>query len=63
MPEFEINQAANDPIPTPETPYLDPDDFADVPKPRGREGLPKAFRMRHASHYVEQLMGEAPIQS
>ncbi len=63
MPEFEINQAANDPIPTPETPYLDADDFVDVPKPRGREGLPKAFRMRHPSHYVEQLMGEAPIQS
>jgi hypothetical protein len=63
VPEFEINQAANEPIPTPETPYLDADDFADVPKPRGREGLPKAFRMRHPSHYVEQLMGEAPIQS
>ena len=63
MPEFEINQAANETIGTPETPYLDPDDFADVPRTRGREGLPKAFRMRHASHYVEQLMGDAPIQS
>jgi ParB-like nuclease family protein len=63
VPEFEINQAANETIGTPETPYLDPDDFADVPRTRGREGLPKAFRMRHASHYVEQLMGDAPIQS
>src|SRR4029453_16444501 len=63
VPEFEINQAANETIASPETPYLDPDDFADVPGSRGREGLPKAFRMRHASHYVEQLMGDAPIQS
>jgi len=63
VPEFEINQAANETIATPETPYLDADDFADVPRGRGREGLPKAFRMRHASHYVEQLMGDAPIQS
>jgi hypothetical protein len=63
VPEFEINQAANETIATPETPYLDPDDFADVPRTRGREGLPKAFRMRHGPHYVEQLMGDAPIQS
>jgi ParB-like nuclease family protein len=63
VPEFEINQAANETIASPETPYLDPDDFADVPRSRGREGLPKAFRMRHGSHYVEQLMGDAPIQS
>ena len=61
--EFEFNQAANETIRTPETPYLDPDDFADVPRTGGREGLPKAFRMRHASHYVEQLMGDTPIQS
>ena len=63
MPEFEINQAANEAIASPETPYLDPDDFADVPRSRGREGLPEAFRMRHGAHYVEQLMGDAPIQS
>ncbi|HEU4939664.1 MAG TPA: ParB N-terminal domain-containing protein [Vicinamibacterales bacterium] len=62
MPEFEINQAAHETIASAETPYL-PDDFADVPRSRGREGLPKAFRMRHGSHYVEQLMGDAPIQS
>lgn len=62
MPEFEINQAANG-IERPENPYLDPDEFGDVPRTRGREGLPKAFRMRHPSHYVEQLMGDAPIQS
>jgi hypothetical protein len=33
------------------------------PKPRGREGLPPAFRMRHQRHYVEQLMGDAPIRT
>jgi len=63
VPEFEINQAANETIDRPDTPYLDPEDFGDVPPGRAREGLPKAFRMRHAPHYVEQLMGDAPIQS
>src|SRR4051812_28761880 len=63
VPDFETNQAAEGTIERPETPYLDPDDFADVPRDRGREGLPPKFRMRHASHYVEQLMGDAPIQS
>ncbi|MDQ3347288.1 MAG: hypothetical protein M3545_04905 [Acidobacteriota bacterium] len=29
------------------------------PMPMLREGLPAAYRMRHAPHYVEQLMGEA----
>lgn len=63
MPDFEFNQAADSTIARPETPYLDPDDFADVPRGRSREGLPPKFRMRHASHYVEQLMGDGPIQS
>src|SRR5262245_24944908 len=31
--------------------------------PRTREGLPKAFRMRHGKHYVEQLMGDAPLRT
>lgn len=31
--------------------------------PRGREGLPPAFRMRHQRHYVEQLMGDGPIRT
>src|SRR5262245_41052287 len=31
--------------------------------PRTREGLPKAFRMRHGRHYVEQLMGDAPLRT
>ncbi len=34
----------------------------EIPAPRSREGLPPAFRMRHGRHYVEQLMGEAPIR-
>jgi hypothetical protein len=28
-----------------------------------REGLPPAFRMRHARHCVEQVMGDAPIRT
>jgi hypothetical protein len=31
--------------------------------PRNREGLPPAFRMRHGRHYVEQLMGDAPLRT
>ena len=31
--------------------------------PRGREGLPPAFRMRHGRHYVEQLMGDEPLRT
>jgi hypothetical protein len=58
-----MNRAADPTIPRPETPYLDPDDYGDVPRGRSREGLPPKFRMRHASHYVEQLMGDGPIQS
>jgi hypothetical protein len=63
VPDFEINQAADPTIARPDTPYLDTDDLADVARSRSREGLPPAFRTRHASHYVEQLMGDAPIQS
>ena len=33
------------------------------PPPRSREGLPPAFRMRHSRHYVEQVMGDAPIRT
>jgi hypothetical protein len=51
--------------------YTDTDDTGDEDLPaapparpaRPREGLPAAYRMRHASHYVEQLMGDAPIQT
>ena len=28
-----------------------------------RDGLPKAFRMRHGKHYVEQLMGDGPLKT
>ena len=63
MPDFEMNQATDETIARPDQFDCDPDDFADVPRTRAREGLPAAFRMRHASHYVEQLMGDAPIQS
>ena len=63
VPEFEINQATDETSARPDPFNCDPDDFAEVPRTRTREGLPAAFRMRHASHYVEQLMGDAPIQS
>jgi hypothetical protein len=42
------------------------DEPAARPRARGsrtREGLPPAYRMRHASHYVEQLMGDTPLQT
>ena len=32
-------------------------------EPPRREGLPPAFRMRHGLHYVEQLMGDEPVQT
>lgn len=64
MPEFDVNPVAHEKtFRGPETEYSDPDDFADLPRTRTREGLPAKFRMRHASHYVEQLMGDAPIQT
>ena len=64
MPEFDVNPVAHETtFSGPETEYSDPDDFADLPRTRAREGLPAKFRMRHASHYVEQLMGDAPIQT
>lgn len=28
-----------------------------------REGLPAAFRMRHGRHYVEEVMGDAPLRT
>jgi hypothetical protein len=33
------------------------------PGPRSREGLPPTFRMRHGRHYVEELMGDAPLRT
>jgi ParB-like nuclease family protein len=29
----------------------------------GREGLPKRFRMRHGRHYVDELLGDAPLRT
>lgn len=31
--------------------------------PRSREGLPASYQMRHRRHYVEQLMGDAPLNA
>ena len=35
---------------------------ADMPQ-TAREGLPAAFKMRRERHYVEQLMGDAPLRT
>jgi hypothetical protein len=35
----------------------------DRPAPASREGLPKRFRMRHGRHYVDELLGEAPLRT
>jgi len=45
-----------------------PDEAPETPvqrdeRPRSREGLPAAFKMRHGRHYVEQLMGDAPLRT
>ena len=61
MPDFEINPSAGQTGSQIETPYCDPDDFES--RTPVREGLPPKFRMRHAPHYVEQLMGDAPLQT
>jgi hypothetical protein len=50
----------------PEFNEADDDSGIEVPETRPsrrREGLPTTYRMRHAPHYVEQLMGDAPIQT
>ena len=61
MPDFEITPSAGQTAGQIETPYCDPDDFES--RTPVREGLPPKFRMRHAPHYVEQLMGDAPLQT
>ena len=63
MPDFDINPVTDHSNVGIEAEFDGGDDFSDIPKARVREGLPAKFRMRHASHYVEQLMGDAPIQT
>ena len=58
MPDFEFTPGTDETLGRIDTPYCDPDDFSDEPRRSPREGLPPKFRMRHAPHYVEQLMGE-----
>ena len=72
MQDFEMTpplQPAAAVSPGPE--YTDPEDDGEeeqparrpAPRSRSREGLPPAYRMRHAPHYVEQLMGDTPLQT
>jgi hypothetical protein len=63
VPDFEFTPGTDEPLGRIDTPHFDPDDFADEPRRAPREGLPPKFRMRHAPHYVEQLMGDAPLQT
>lgn len=62
MPDFEVTPSPGQTTDRIDTPYCDdPDEFE--PSTPVREGLPPKFRMRHAPHYVEQLMGDAPLQT
>jgi len=67
--DFEMTpHAQQEPAVRPDPDYTEPDDEGEEEVPqarpsRRREGLPTAYRMRHAPHYVEQLMGDAPIQT
>ncbi len=70
MPDLETTpplqpDAAVRPVPDPTEPDDEPDEEpARRARPsRTREGLPSSYRMRHAPHYVEQLMGGGPIQT
>ena len=38
-------------------------DREDSPSRPAREGLPKRFRMRHGRHYVDELLGDAPLRT
>jgi len=62
VPDFEITPSPGQTTDRIDSPYRDdPDEFeSSTPV---REGLPPKFRMRHAPHYVEQLMGDAPLQT
>lgn len=60
-----------DPVGSEETSSADLQDFAKE-EPSGREhdrtsapreGLPKRFRMRHGRHYVDELLGDAPLRT
>ncbi len=75
MPDFEVStpsQQAAALLPTAryrdaehksrEAEHDDDDLPVEAPAPL-REGLPAAYRMRHAPHYVEQLMGGAPMET
>lgn len=38
-------------------------DSEETPARPAREGLPKRFRMRHGGHYVDELLGDAPLRT
>jgi hypothetical protein len=48
---------------TPEQVSDDEREEDDEPAPAVREGLPARFRMRHAPHYVDELLGDAPLRT
>jgi hypothetical protein len=66
--QLESAQAGLNNLPTPQIEQGDEPTEPQTPvhreeRPRSREGLPAAFRMRHGRHYVEQLMGDAPLRT
>ena len=72
MQDFEMTPPLQPSAAVPEHPeYAETEEDGDDERPasarqrssRAREGLPPAYRMRHASHYVEQLMGDTPLQT
>ncbi len=61
-----------DPVGSDETPEQDLRNFSadeligredERPAPASKEGLPKRFRMRHGRHYVDELLGDAPLRT
>ena len=62
-----------DPVGSEETPKQELRDFSaadefigregERPASAAKEGLPKRFRMRHGRHYVDELLGDAPLRT
>jgi signal transduction histidine kinase len=47
----------------PDDDLTEPETDRRPPAPSPREGLPARFRMRHGRHYVDELLGDAPLRT
>jgi hypothetical protein len=47
----------------PDDDLTEPETDSRPPSPSPREGLPARFRMRHGRHYVDELLGDAPLRT